>query len=446
VVILYPGPTKDGRFDGILVEGNITQANLTGPLAGVPLSALIDNMMAGKTYVNVHTTQNPAGEIRGQIMPAVAPSSATFSISGFKISNATGSGVQGWNITLMNSTMSTSMLTDANGSYKFMNLANGTYNVTEGMMAGWTNVSPMSQQVTIAGGDMMNVNFTNQPVAPSAVVTSFVLTPDMSVVLKGTTININITALNGSLPQPLFNGMANITIAANNANAVSAPMNTTFVNGNATIRVNSSLAQFVNVTITNETITGSTKVEFADMVISLNMGYNLISIPAFANPSDIATALQLVQNNGVQTFDPATKNFTTPTDLLPLYGYWINVTADNQKLGFIADTTVVIVPPTRNLFEGWNLIGVSASRNETGSFITPNATFADLRNGDMPSQWLYSRLVSFDEATGRFTTSTAGVDLALDSPPLALGHGYWLFIKSVPNANKNNVPWAGKLW
>lgn len=78
--------------------------------------------------------------------------------------------------------------------------------------------------------------------------------------------------------------------------------------------------------------------------------------------------------------------------------------------------------------------------------MTPQATFADLRNGDLSSEWMYSRLVSFDEATGRFTTFTAGVDLALDTPLLKQGHGYWLFIKSIPNTNKNNVPWAGKLW
>ncbi len=90
------------------------------------------------------------------------PTPPTFNISGFKINNATGSRVQGWNIILMNTTMQKSMLTGADGSYIFMNLVNGTYSVTEEMQAGWTNVSPMSQQVTINGADTMNINFTNQ--------------------------------------------------------------------------------------------------------------------------------------------------------------------------------------------------------------------------------------------------------------------------------------------
>lgn len=89
--------------------------------------------------------------------------SPTFNISGFKIDNVTGSSVQDWNITLTNSTMQTSTITGADGSYKFMNLVNGSYNLTEEMQAGWTNVSPISQQVIISGADVININFTNRP-------------------------------------------------------------------------------------------------------------------------------------------------------------------------------------------------------------------------------------------------------------------------------------------
>lgn len=67
VVTLYPGPPISGRVQGTLAQGTITAGNLAGPLAGQPLSALIDAMGAGNTYVNVHTTAHPGGEIRGQI-------------------------------------------------------------------------------------------------------------------------------------------------------------------------------------------------------------------------------------------------------------------------------------------------------------------------------------------------------------------------------------------
>ncbi|HHT46019.1 MAG TPA: CHRD domain-containing protein [Firmicutes bacterium] len=50
-----------------IVQGTLSQRNLVGPLEGQPFSALLNEMQRGNTYVNVHTVQNPGGEIRGQI-------------------------------------------------------------------------------------------------------------------------------------------------------------------------------------------------------------------------------------------------------------------------------------------------------------------------------------------------------------------------------------------
>jgi hypothetical protein len=67
---LYPsGPPAQlipGPFNGVLATGIITSSNLVGPLAGLDLSDLLDHLIAGTAYVNVHTSQFPAGEIRGQ--------------------------------------------------------------------------------------------------------------------------------------------------------------------------------------------------------------------------------------------------------------------------------------------------------------------------------------------------------------------------------------------
>jgi hypothetical protein len=68
---LYPpGPPAQlipGRSNGVLAEGVITAENLVGPLAGQSLADLVALMRSGDTYVNVHTSQWPGGEIRGQI-------------------------------------------------------------------------------------------------------------------------------------------------------------------------------------------------------------------------------------------------------------------------------------------------------------------------------------------------------------------------------------------
>jgi hypothetical protein len=79
VVFLYGvAPSGGGRHDGVLSEGTFTASNLVGPLAGHPLSDLLDEIAAGNAYVNVHTNDGvaptntgpgdlAAGEVRGQI-------------------------------------------------------------------------------------------------------------------------------------------------------------------------------------------------------------------------------------------------------------------------------------------------------------------------------------------------------------------------------------------
>ena len=73
-----PAAPGGGRHDGVLATGTITSDNLTGALAGQPLSALITAIESGLTYVNVHTNDGvlpentgpgdfPGGEIRWQL-------------------------------------------------------------------------------------------------------------------------------------------------------------------------------------------------------------------------------------------------------------------------------------------------------------------------------------------------------------------------------------------
>lgn len=67
VVAFLRADRVDGPVKGRYAEGELTAADLVGPLAGQPLSALLKEIEAGNTYINVHTDAHPAGEIRGQI-------------------------------------------------------------------------------------------------------------------------------------------------------------------------------------------------------------------------------------------------------------------------------------------------------------------------------------------------------------------------------------------
>ena len=60
-------PQTTAPVNGILAEGTITAANLSGALKDKPLSDLISAMQSGNIYTNVHTTTYTGGEIRGQL-------------------------------------------------------------------------------------------------------------------------------------------------------------------------------------------------------------------------------------------------------------------------------------------------------------------------------------------------------------------------------------------
>ena len=67
VASLFNASKPTGPINGLLMEGTPTSSKLTGPLQGkLSLSALV-NMISGEAYVNVHTTLDHAGKVRGQI-------------------------------------------------------------------------------------------------------------------------------------------------------------------------------------------------------------------------------------------------------------------------------------------------------------------------------------------------------------------------------------------
>lgn len=64
VVTLFLPSAPTGAVNGMFASGTFTAGNLP---AGVTLASLKTLLLSGNSYVNVHTSVNPTGEIRGQI-------------------------------------------------------------------------------------------------------------------------------------------------------------------------------------------------------------------------------------------------------------------------------------------------------------------------------------------------------------------------------------------
>jgi hypothetical protein len=73
---------KDTAY-GMIFRGNLTDTSIKGPMQGKTIDDLAAAMDSGETYVNVHTTAHPDGEIRGQVVNTDKPEASTNSTVGF---------------------------------------------------------------------------------------------------------------------------------------------------------------------------------------------------------------------------------------------------------------------------------------------------------------------------------------------------------------------------
>ncbi|WP_338044012.1 CHRD domain-containing protein [Paenibacillus lutrae] len=69
IVAFLFGPSKFGiSVRRGVIRGILSNNDLVGPLEGKTIRDLVREFRRGNAYVNVHTIQNPDGEIRGQIV------------------------------------------------------------------------------------------------------------------------------------------------------------------------------------------------------------------------------------------------------------------------------------------------------------------------------------------------------------------------------------------
>lgn len=67
-VVAFLAGQSPGGYDGTVeMRATLTDANIINATCGANVADLVQSMLAGEVYVNVHSTANPGGEIRGQI-------------------------------------------------------------------------------------------------------------------------------------------------------------------------------------------------------------------------------------------------------------------------------------------------------------------------------------------------------------------------------------------
>ncbi len=85
-------------------------------------------------------------------------------ISGRKINDRTGQGIEGWTINLLkDGAVIATIQTDSDGGYEFCGLLPGDYEVCEEDRDGWMHVDSPCRDITLSGEDVEDVDFHNVP-------------------------------------------------------------------------------------------------------------------------------------------------------------------------------------------------------------------------------------------------------------------------------------------
>jgi S-layer glycoprotein len=161
----------------------------------------------------------------------------------------------------------------------------------------------------------------------------------------------------------------------------------------------------------------------ADTTVSLEQGWNLISVPKVLSPghNTAATVFSSVDTGGhsIWKYNAQTQTWVKvfPDTLIqPLEGMFVfSIAKTSIPLDFSTDP--VMVPPTRPVYQGWNLIGFSGT--------TPASARDTLIS--LTNKW--SQVLGYDAVSQVYETQiiSGGGGAFSDSRMLYPTKGYWLY-------------------
>ncbi len=125
------------------------------------------------------------------------------------------------------------------------------------------------------------------------------------------------------------------------------------------------LAIFDHIEVTDSTIRIWLE-EAVQIQVALKSGWNMVSVPVVTENTSVSAVFPGVE--AVYTWDPASKSYTTPTDIEPDKGYWVAVSSATN----ITISGTPVQSWTSNITKGWNMIGSVYGLNVT--FTDPDDT------------------------------------------------------------------------
>jgi len=200
------------------------------------------------------------------------------------------------------------------------------------------------------------------------------------------------------------------------------------------------------------------KVEGEPFEIQINKKWNLISVPFMLINDDIEEVLKDVEDSieAVWTFDSQhqicgqdwcvyTPDGNPGNDnlhyMIPGWGYWVLATENDMLLIGGSEMRPAVTPPSRILYEGWNLIGYHGTDNLEGYYgpigngrLSYCALYT-LRNEESiypPTKW--SALSTYWEPDNPYQWYYFGVCDGMDP-----GAGYWVYMDEQKGYTRSTV-------
>ena len=155
-------------------------------------------------------------------------------------------------------------------------------------------------------------------------------------------------------------------------------------------------------------------VDTEEVQLTLQVGWNMISVPLMPFPSN-ATADVFPTAEAVYTWNPATKSYSMATVIDAEKGYWVATTSP----GTVTVTGTSVIEWTDTLTAGWNMVGSVYGGDVAAGDLVVEPTGALQTNAIYhwnPAEKSYAVAAEIEQGLGYWMAATQGCELTMTAP------------------------------